>query len=770
MPDSFVLRTGVAVLLAAFVTLALTACGEEVATPEASDPWEAARAESGRPPIPWQPQTYLCRPATAGEISLDGKLDEAAWTEVPWSRDFIDIVGASRPTPRLRTHVKLLWDAEFLYVAAELEEPHLQASFTERDSYIYQADNDFEVFLDPNADTHDYFELEMNALGTEWDLLLRTPYRDWDEHVRLHGLSDAEKAEGPAIHTWDMEGLRTAVHLDGTLNDPSDTDRGWTIEIAIPWSALAAKAGTTCPPEPGDQWRLNFSRVEWTFDAKDGAYVKRVDPATGESFHEDNWVWSEQGLVAMHYPERWGVLEFAGPGTRPLARVELAEADLARDRLRELYYLQQGWKATQGQFFVSGTSPGWPEGGEPGAFRSAWGFEGTPHTYVSWIRLTDGRTLALRPDGKVAYFDPPVRRSALALLDWAILALVFAVLVGGVVLTKKYMRSVADFLAAGRTGGRYLLSVSQGMAALGAITIVANLQMNFEAGFTMSWWGLSMGLIVTILAVSGWVIYRFRATRSFTLAEFFERRYSRRFRVFAGLVAFGAGLINFGIFPAVGARFFIHFVGLPESFDFLGTGLEVGTYPLVMAFLLLTALYFVFAGGQVAVMVTDFLQGLFSNVVFLIIPLYLLFVVDWSNVVEVLVNRPPGRVADQPLRHRLRGGLQLLVLPDRRHRRDLRRDVVAGYAGVQHLRQERARGEDGRRALDVARDPAGAPDAPGADPRRDRDEPRDVQRHGDVRHERSGRCGRRGGSLPGPHAARAHAPPARGPDRDVLRP
>ena len=127
-------------------------------------------------------------------------------------------------------------------------------------------------------------------------------------------------------------------------------------------------------------------------------------------------------------------------------------------------------------------------------------------------------------------------------------------------LTRKYMRSVADFLAAGRQGGRYLVSVSQGMAALGAITIVANLEMNFEAGFAMTWWGLSMGLVMTIIAVSGWVIYRFRATRSLTLAEFFERRYSRRFRIFAGLIAFAAGLINFGIFPAVGARFFIHFM------------------------------------------------------------------------------------------------------------------------------------------------------------------------------------------------------------------
>jgi SSS family solute:Na+ symporter len=231
-------------------------------------------------------------------------------------------------------------------------------------------------------------------------------------------------------------------------------------------------------------------------------------------------------------------------------------------------------------------------------------------------------------------------------LDWAVLAAVYLALVAGVQISKRYMRSVADFLAAGRTAGRYLLSVSQGMAALGAITIVANLEMNFEAGFAMSWWGLSMGLVVMILAVSGWVIYRFRATRSLTLAEFLQRRYSRNFRVFAGVIAFAAGIVNFGIFPSVGARFFIYFTGLPPEFEFLGIAWE--TYPLMMLGLLATSLYFVFAGGQVAVIVTDFLQGLFANVVFIVVPVYMLFVVDWSRVAEVLTNQPEGKSLINP--------------------------------------------------------------------------------------------------------------------------
>jgi SSS family solute:Na+ symporter len=229
----------------------------------------------------------------------------------------------------------------------------------------------------------------------------------------------------------------------------------------------------------------------------------------------------------------------------------------------------------------------------------------------------------------------------MAAIDWAIFLFVYAFLVGAVLLTKRYMQSVADFLAAGRTAGRYLLSVAAGMAGLGAITVVANFEMNFEAGFTMAWWGQSMGIVILAVTASGWVTYRFRQTRCLTLPEFFERRYSRNFRVFAGLVAYVAGLINFGIFPAVGAHFFIAFMGVPDSFV-LGP-LTLPTFPCLMAVLLSTALYFVYAGGQVAVMITDFVQGLLANVIFVIVPLFLLSEIGWGRAVEAFVGRPEGK-------------------------------------------------------------------------------------------------------------------------------
>jgi len=168
----------------------------------------------------------------------------------------------------------------------------------------------------------------------------------------------------------------------------------------------------------------------------------------------------------------------------------------------------------------------------------------------------------------------------LSIIDWAIVITVLAGMIYSVSFTKGLMRSVTDFLSAGRTAGRYLISVSQGAAGLGAISIVSFLEVGYITGFSFQWWGLSQGILVLALTASGWVIYRFRQTRSLTLAQFFEKRYSRNFRIFAGIIAFVCGIINFGIFPAVGAQFFISYCGFPDSI------LGLPTFPLMMIFLI----------------------------------------------------------------------------------------------------------------------------------------------------------------------------------------
>lgn len=233
-------------------------------------------------------------------------------------------------------------------------------------------------------------------------------------------------------------------------------------------------------------------------------------------------------------------------------------------------------------------------------------------------------------------------------LDWGIVAFVLTFLVSFVIISKKYMQSVADFLSAGRSAGRYLVSVGQYMAGLGSITIVANFEMNYVAGFAMTWWGFIMGVVVLILTVSGWVVYRFRQTRALTMAQFFEIRYSRNFRIFAGMLAFLSGIINFGIFPAVGARFFIYFCGLPQTIPLFG--LEMSTFALVMIIILGLALFFVFSGGQIAVMITDFLQGTFVNVVFIGILIYLMFNIDFTKIFEALQSAPMDKSLINPFK------------------------------------------------------------------------------------------------------------------------
>jgi len=270
-----------------------------------------------------QPKGYVCY-RTSSPVSPDGVLDEKAWGEVPWTDYFVDIEGSAKPVPRLKTHAKLLWDDSNLYIAAELEEPNVWARLRQRDTIIFY-DNDFEVFIDPDGDTHAYYELEVNALGTPWDLLLLKPYRDG----------------GPAVTGWDIAGLKVGTHIDGTINNPNDVDKGWTVEIIIPLSALKDWRNGTSLPKAGDQWRIDFSRVEWRTIKEKGIYNKEINPKTGKPFPEDNWVWSPQGRINMHMPEMWGYLQFssiiAGTGTESF----VPDKDLDKKwALRMVYYAE----------------------------------------------------------------------------------------------------------------------------------------------------------------------------------------------------------------------------------------------------------------------------------------------------------------------------------------------------------------------------------------------------------------------------------------------
>lgn len=284
----------------------------------------------------FNPRKYICYRAPE-KMVIDGKMSAEEWDAAPWTDYFVDIEGSRRPLdPRFKTRAKIMWDDEYVYFAAYLEEPDVWAKLTERESVIY-FDNDFEIFLDPDGDTHKYMEYEVNAFSTEWDLMLLKPYRDWGYGV---------------LNTWNINGVKSAVHVDGTINNGNDTDKGWSVEIAMPIASLT-EIGVGSKIENGTQWRAGFSRVEWYTEWKDGTYNVIANKDTGRSGvgGEDNWVWSAQGAIAMHQPETWGFIQFstktAGSGEDVFVWNKNEDVKWA---LRKLYYRMGEYKGAKGVY------------------------------------------------------------------------------------------------------------------------------------------------------------------------------------------------------------------------------------------------------------------------------------------------------------------------------------------------------------------------------------------------------------------------------------
>jgi len=232
-------------------------------------------------------------------------------------------------------------------------------------------------------------------------------------------------------------------------------------------------------------------------------------------------------------------------------------------------------------------------------------------------------------------------------IDWAIMILPLAICGFIAVYTSRYVRSVADFMAGGRGAGRFLICTARSEQGSGAAVFVATFQVFLVSGFTLGWWGQISTPIGLLLMVSGFVIYRYRQTRAMTLGQFFEMRYSRKFRLFAGMLGFFAGLVNFGIIPAVGARFMVSFLGWPQTLDLLG--FQIPTFLPLMAFFLTVCVIMTTTAGQVSVLVTDCAEGMFSQLFYTLIAIILLWkVFDWNTTRTVLLATAPGESLVNP--------------------------------------------------------------------------------------------------------------------------
>lgn len=274
------------------------------------------------PAVDFNPPVYHCHRAVKPFL-LDGRLDKPFWEDAPFTSAFLDIEGEHMPVPRFLTRAKMLWDDENLYFGAQLDGNEIWGYVSERDDVIFQ-DNDFEIFIDPDSDTRQYYEFEMNVLNTVWDLFLPAAYRD----------------NGGALSCYDIKGLRTAVYVDGTINDPSASNRSWSVEVVIPFASLTECLPEKRAPREGEYYRINFSRVQWKTDVKDGKYQKRTDPSTGQPLPEDNWVWAPTGVINIHYPELWGFVFFTNTA-KTTHSYTIPEDEYRKWELRKLYYAQQ---------------------------------------------------------------------------------------------------------------------------------------------------------------------------------------------------------------------------------------------------------------------------------------------------------------------------------------------------------------------------------------------------------------------------------------------
>jgi SSS family solute:Na+ symporter len=228
----------------------------------------------------------------------------------------------------------------------------------------------------------------------------------------------------------------------------------------------------------------------------------------------------------------------------------------------------------------------------------------------------------------------------MTLLDWLEVLLPCALVVGVVLYARRYMTSVADFMTGGRSAGRYIIGLTRGQQGTGAIMMVGLFEVFYQSGFTTMWWQQLTVPVGLTVAMTGFVYYRYRQTRVMTLAQFFEMRYSRRFRIFTGSLGFLAGIMNFGIVPCIGARFFVAFLELPQTTPLFS--LHIPTYLLLMTCFLTLSVLQTTSGGQVTILASGCVEGIFSQIALLIGALFLLSMFSWSAMSGALLDRPHG--------------------------------------------------------------------------------------------------------------------------------
>ncbi|TMW55254.1 hypothetical protein Poli38472_013145 [Pythium oligandrum] len=299
-----------------------------------------------------RPPVYVCLRRKADSngvvprLKIDGRVDKEEWSHVPWSDAFVDIEGVvKKPTVYPLTRMKMMYDDQHLYIAAELVEKQIWGTILEKNATMYH-ENDFEVFLNPDGSRHNYYELELNCLNTIWELVLNKPYKD-----------------GYSIkNPYNLEHVQTAVYVDGVTNDPQVECTKWSVEVCYRLSELVQfDRLRERPARAGDVWRVNFSRVQYQLMTVLDEETNELQYAKVPDTREDNIVWAPTGVIDIHRPEKWGFVLFSSASDEHEGILELNKAmetflceQIAMEQILDtIYYDQRTFHATHENYAES---------------------------------------------------------------------------------------------------------------------------------------------------------------------------------------------------------------------------------------------------------------------------------------------------------------------------------------------------------------------------------------------------------------------------------
>lgn len=203
-------------------------------------------------------------------INIDGLLDESVWLE---AETLAFVLPVSNEQPVSKTEGKMLWDDNYLYVGFKAYDKDIWSYLTQRDSNTCSEDV-LEVFIKPDVKKDSYYNFEINALNTVYDAFNLKRGAGGEDHHRWS--------------RWDCDGLKSAVHVEGTLNDPSDVDEYWQLEVAIPFAGLPTLKGKA--PAAGDVWKFHLSRYDYSVYLPEGVELSSCAKLTAVDFHRyEDW-------------------------------------------------------------------------------------------------------------------------------------------------------------------------------------------------------------------------------------------------------------------------------------------------------------------------------------------------------------------------------------------------------------------------------------------------------------------------------------------------